>query len=81
MQSRLDQGGADYALHSMHFLSRFQMASKCQRCGKSVYQAEERIGAGAKWHRHCFTCKDCNKGLDSNTVRERKESRKLFIMA
>jgi len=54
------------------------MVSKCQRCGKSVYQAEERIGAGAKWHRHCFTCKDCNKSLDSNTVRERKEEQEIY---
>eukprot|EP00794_Sanderia_malayensis_P018195 gene18195-20010_t len=54
------------------------MASKCQRCDKSVYQAEERIGAGAKWHRHCFTCRDCNRSLDSNTVRERKEEKEIY---
>ena len=46
---------------------------KCGRCSKTVYSNEEIIAAGASWHkRGCFTCKDCNKSLDSNTVAERK---------
>merc|ERR1712121_189595 len=46
---------------------------KCGRCQKSVYSNEEIIAAGGSWHkRGCFTCKDCNKSLDSNTVAERK---------
>nr|XP_047124789.1 cysteine and glycine-rich protein 3-like [Hydra vulgaris] len=45
----------------------------CGRCGKSVYSNEEIIAAGGSWHkRGCFTCKDCNKSLDSNTVAEKK---------
>ena len=32
------------------------------------------IGAGESFHKvKCFRCKDCGKGLDSNSVRERKE--------
>jgi len=47
--------------------------SKCGRCGKSVYDNEKIIAAGGSWHkRGCFTCKDCNKSLDSQTVAERK---------
>jgi len=47
--------------------------AKCGRCGKSVYSNEEIIAAGGSWHkRGCFTCKDCNKSLDSNIVAERK---------
>ncbi|XP_020620733.1 LOW QUALITY PROTEIN: cysteine and glycine-rich protein 1-like [Orbicella faveolata] len=44
------------------------MPSKCPRCEKTVYMAiEEVIGAGAKWHKSCCNCKDCNKRLDSTT--------------
>merc|ERR1712121_26141 len=47
---------------------------KCGRCEKTVYANEEIIAAGYSWHkRGCFTCKDCNKSLDSNTVAERKQ--------
>jgi len=40
---------------------------RCPRCKDRVYQAEEIIGAGAKWHKKCFACKDCRKKLDSTT--------------
>ncbi|WP_254033864.1 LIM domain-containing protein [Planktothrix agardhii] len=44
----------------------------CGRCGKSVYSNEEIIAAGGSWHkRGCFTCKECNKSLDANTVAEK----------
>ncbi|KAG0046024.1 hypothetical protein BGZ83_008787 [Gryganskiella cystojenkinii] len=44
---------------------------KCPRCTKSVYSAEQVIGPnGAAWHKACFTCKECNRRLDSNTLAE-----------
>ncbi|GJJ69497.1 hypothetical protein EMPS_01843 [Entomortierella parvispora] len=44
---------------------------KCPRCSKSVYSAEQVIGPnGAAWHKSCFTCKECNRRLDSNTLAE-----------
>lgn len=47
------------------------MSNKCGRCGKSVYQAEERSGAGKKWHKiGCFTCNDCHKSLEQGNEKE-----------
>ena len=48
-------------------------APKCGRCGISVYKAEERIGAGKSWHTSCFTCKLCNKSLESTTLAEHRD--------
>lgn len=54
-------------------MPQFGGGNKCGRCEKSVYSNEELIAAGTSWHkRGCFTCKDCNKSLESNTVAERK---------
>jgi len=51
---------------------KFGGAAKCPRCDKSVYMAEEIVGAGKKWHKSCFTCKDCNKRVDSTTVNDKE---------
>ncbi|XP_078345924.1 cysteine and glycine-rich protein 2-like [Oculina patagonica] len=53
-------------------MNKFGGSPKCPRCGKSVYMAEEVLGAGAKWHKQCFTCKECNKRLDSTTVSDKE---------
>lgn len=47
------------------------MSSKCPRCSKTVYYAERAVGPGGKeWHKACFRCKECRKGLDSMSCRE-----------
>ncbi|NP_001158469.1 cysteine and glycine-rich protein 2 [Saccoglossus kowalevskii] len=51
--------------------SKFGGADRCPRCGHSVYQAEKMIGANSSWHKKCFSCAACNKGLDSTTVCDR----------
>ncbi|KAG0301169.1 hypothetical protein BGZ98_008566 [Dissophora globulifera] len=44
---------------------------RCSRCSKAVYSAEQVIGPnGGAWHKSCFTCKECNRRLDSNTLAE-----------
>lgn len=45
--------------------------SKCARCGKTVYFAEQVFGAGKKWHKHCFKCAACNKTVNSSTMRDK----------
>ncbi|RXG62013.1 Cysteine and glycine-rich protein 1, partial [Armadillidium vulgare] len=39
---------------------------------KAVFMAEKVMAAGNAWHKACFTCKICNKRLDSHTLRERE---------
>ncbi|KAG0200707.1 hypothetical protein BGX28_006302 [Mortierella sp. GBA30] len=44
---------------------------RCPRCSKSVYSAEQVIGPnGTSWHKSCFTCRECNRRLDSSTLAE-----------
>ncbi|XP_031550685.1 cysteine and glycine-rich protein 2-like [Actinia tenebrosa] len=51
--------------------SAYGRKNSCPRCGKAVYEAEKIVSGGQSWHKlGCFTCKDCNKGLDSTTVKD-----------
>ncbi|CAL1548482.1 unnamed protein product [Lymnaea stagnalis] len=43
---------------------------RCNRCRKVVYFAERVSGIGKVFHKVCFKCTNCNKGLDSTTVTE-----------
>ncbi|KAF8970497.1 hypothetical protein BGZ52_010490, partial [Haplosporangium bisporale] len=46
-------------------------APKCPRCTKSVYSAEQVIGPdGSPWHKSCYTCRECNRRLDSSILAE-----------
>jgi len=42
----------------------------CPRCDKKVYFAEKVIAAGVSWHKACFVCIQCRKGLESTTMTE-----------
>ncbi|CAN0395823.1 cysteine and glycine-rich protein 2-like [Lethenteron reissneri] len=44
------------------------VTARCGRCAKAVYQAEEVICDGQRYHRLCFRCSVCRKGLDSTTL-------------
>lgn len=46
---------------------------QCPRCNKAVYLAEKVIGAGRSYHKACFKCTSCFKGLDSTTLCQRDE--------
>ncbi|XP_050411136.1 cysteine and glycine-rich protein 1 [Patella vulgata] len=46
----------------------FGGADLCPRCGCAVYMAEKVIGAGQSYHKVCFRCGNCKKGLDSTTL-------------
>eukprot|EP01006_Ploeotia_vitrea_P061219 TRINITY_DN77528_c0_g1_i1.p2 TRINITY_DN77528_c0_g1~~TRINITY_DN77528_c0_g1_i1.p2 ORF type:complete len:262 (-),score=100.29 TRINITY_DN77528_c0_g1_i1:15-800(-) len=54
-------------------MSQFGGAPRCPRCSKSVYAAEQVLGAGKAWHKHCFNCKSCRTRLDSTSLRDHKE--------
>ncbi|XP_049451480.1 cysteine and glycine-rich protein 3 [Epinephelus fuscoguttatus] len=41
---------------------------KCGACEKTVYHAEEIQCNGRSFHKTCFLCMTCRKGLDSTTV-------------
>ncbi|KAG1673059.1 Cysteine and glycine-rich protein 3 [Nymphon striatum] len=43
----------------------------CGRCGQAVFMAEKMMGGGSAWHKRCFTCKLCNKLLQSTSLCER----------
>ncbi|XP_072320875.1 cysteine and glycine-rich protein 3 isoform X1 [Eucyclogobius newberryi] len=42
--------------------------AKCAACQKTVYHAEEIQCNGRSFHKTCFICLSCRKGLDSHTV-------------
>ncbi|KAJ3271607.1 hypothetical protein HDV01_006477 [Terramyces sp. JEL0728] len=42
--------------------------NKCVRCSKTVYFVEQQTGPGGYYHKNCFTCKQCNKRLDSQNM-------------
>ncbi|XP_059806469.1 cysteine and glycine-rich protein 1-like [Hypanus sabinus] len=53
------------------FAQKFGSSEKCHRCGQSVYAAEKVIGAGQSWHKACFRCASCGKGLESTTLADK----------
>ena len=56
-------------------------ASKCARCGKTVYFAEQIFGAGKKWHKQCFKCVACNKTVNSSTMRDKDGKENSYFIA
>ncbi|KAG5848879.1 cysteine and glycine-rich protein 3-like [Anguilla rostrata] len=42
--------------------------AKCAACERTVYHAEEIQCNGRSFHKPCFICMACRKGLDSTTV-------------
>lgn len=48
-----------------------QTTTKCARCGKTVYFAEQVFMAGKRWHKQCLKCVDCNKSVSSGNLREK----------
>lgn len=44
---------------------------ECPRCEKAVYQAEQVLAVGKKWHRACLQCAHCGKRLDTHNLSDR----------
>ena len=53
-----------------------QTTTKCARCGKTVYFAEQVFMAGKRWHKQCLKCVDCNKSVSSGNLREKDGKRR-----
>ncbi|KAK7098123.1 cysteine and glycine-rich protein 1-like isoform X2 [Littorina saxatilis] len=47
---------------------------QCPRCQRAVYMAEKVIGAGRSYHKLCFRCQSCSKGLDSTILCQHEEN-------
>ncbi|KAK3700885.1 hypothetical protein QZH41_012702 [Actinostola sp. cb2023] len=41
---------------------------RCPRCGDKAYHAESISMEGYKFHKRCFSCKECKKKLDSTNA-------------
>ncbi|XP_064114114.1 muscle LIM protein Mlp84B-like isoform X3 [Macrobrachium nipponense] len=37
----------------------------CPRCGGKVFTAEEKLSRNKKWHKRCYSCRECFRPLDS----------------
>ncbi|XP_030271126.1 cysteine and glycine-rich protein 3 [Sparus aurata] len=62
-----------HALGPKHTRLGFKMpnwggGAKCAACEKTAYHAEEIQCNGRSFHKTCFICMSCRKGLDSTTV-------------
>uniref|UniRef100_A0A8C5M648 Cysteine and glycine-rich protein 1 n=1 Tax=Leptobrachium leishanense TaxID=445787 RepID=A0A8C5M648_9ANUR len=57
--------------NSSKFAQKTGGADVCPRCSKSVYAAEKVVGAGNSWHKACFRCAKCGKGLESTTLADK----------
>lgn len=55
--------------------------SKCPRCAKSVYAAEEMVAGGYKWHKCCFKCSKKIEPFFKSQITYEKNVLKLFINA
>uniref|UniRef100_A0A8D8RLU6 Muscle LIM protein Mlp84B n=2 Tax=Cacopsylla melanoneura TaxID=428564 RepID=A0A8D8RLU6_9HEMI len=42
----------------------------CPRCGGFVYMAEQMLARGRSWHKECYKCAECARGLDSRNCCE-----------
>ncbi|KAM4045369.1 cysteine and glycine-rich protein 1-like [Anomaloglossus baeobatrachus] len=53
------------------FAQKATQSDVCPRCSKTVYAAEKVIGGGNSWHKACFRCAKCGKGLESTTLADK----------
>jgi cysteine/glycine-rich protein len=47
-------------------------SNNCVRCEKAVYFVEQQSGPGGMYHKACFSCKECNKRLDSTNLADKE---------
>lgn len=53
---------------------RFSVKSpKCPACSKRVYFREQVLASGKHWHKKCFICTTCKKGLTLGAQCDRNE--------
>ena len=64
---KLTRGGSTKSGGSGRRFAAPASVSKCEVCGKTVYEMEKLVADGKTYHKACFRCAQCNKTVSAGT--------------